>query len=50
MVILGGRVFFMSEVPCIDVDPTTLHLPHVGVVEVQGYLAHKNTPTPLGPP
>ena len=59
MVVLGGGLFLMSEVP---LNPRLLgrveEHPSTGPPEqlsgdkfhVQGYLAHKKTPTPLGPP
>ena len=51
MVVLGGGLFLISEVP--------LHNSHVShtrrgkertIRTLQGYLAHKKQPNPLGPP
>ena len=45
MVVLGGWVFFMGEVPLYMAVVAGLADP----LDLQGYLAHKKTPTPLGP-
>ena len=48
MVVLGGGRFLVSEVPLYRPFPAEKR--HEGTELVQGYLAHKETPAPLGPP
>jgi len=62
MVILGGGAFLVSEVPLyVHASSSALSGPHKAschflrecvplLQRVQGYLTHKKTPTPLGPP
>ena len=53
MVLLQGPTgwrFLMSEVPLQTSARTRLGARGPAEHAVQGYLAHKKTPTPLGPP
>jgi hypothetical protein len=62
MVILGGWVFLMNEVPlycttlerCVPWLSRATHVPEpptwIPRQTLQGYLTHKKTLTPLGPP
>ena len=55
MAVLGGWAFLISDVPLcgslrVQVYQQVDQLPRLANHLVQGYLAHKNTPTPYDPP